>query len=384
MLLSGPPKYLTIRHIFQKSTKRSKHLLQFVLILTYNLSFMEIPESDFLFYSGKDGKANIAIIADRDRETIWTSQKNIGQIFNVDVRTVSEHIQNIFNSNELERDSTVRKIRIVQTEGTRNVERQVDFYNLDVIIAIGYRVNSYEATQFRMWSTKTLKNYLIKGFVMDDERFKQGKELFGKDYFSELLERIKEIRASERMFYQKVTDLYAESIDYDVNSPITQKFYATVQNKLHWAIHQHTAAELIQLRAKADLPNMGLTTWKNAAKGGKIIKTDIGVAKNYLTQEETEALNRLVSMYLDYAENLVQRGVALKMAGWASKLDAFLQFNEYELINDTGKVKHEIAAKIAEKEYAKFRVKQDQEFRSDFDKTVEQVRKLKKKDPSLA
>jgi len=339
---------------------------------------MEIPESDFLFYNGKDGKANIAIIADRDRETVWTSQKNIGQIFNVDVRTVSEHIQNIFNSNELDRDSTVRKIRIVQTEGTRDVERQVDFYNLDVIIAIGYRVNSYEATQFRMWSTKTLKDYLIKGFVMDDERFKQGKQLFGKDYFSELLERIKEIRASERMFYQKVTDLYAESIDYDVNSPITQKFYATVQNKLHWAIHQHTAAELIQLRAKADQPNMGLTTWKNAAKGGKIIKTDIGVAKNYLTQEETEALNRLVSMYLDYAENLVQRGVALKMAGWASKLDAFLQFNEYELINDTGKVKHEIAAKIAEKEYAKFRVKQDKEFTSDFDKTLEQVRKLKK------
>lgn len=340
---------------------------------------MEIPESDFLFYNGKDGKTNIAIIADRDRETIWTSQKNIGQIFKVDVRTVSEHIQNIFNSNELNRNSTVRKIRIVQTEGNRDVERSVDFYNLDVIIAVGYRVSSYEATQFRVWATRTLKEFLIKGFAMDDERFKQGKELFGKDYFSDLLERIKEIRASERHFYQKVTDLYAESIDYDVNSPITQKFYASVQNKLHWAIHQHTAAELIQLRAKADQPNMGLTNWKNAKKGGKIIKTDIRVAKNYLTQEEADALNRLVSMYLDYAENLVTRGVALKMAGWASKLDAFLQFNEYELINESGKVTHEIACKLAEKEYEKFRVKQDLDYRSDFDKTVEQVRKLRKK-----
>lgn len=339
---------------------------------------MEIPETDFLFYGGKDGKTNIAIIADRDRETIWTSQKNIGQIFNVDVRTISEHIQNIFNSNELERHSTVRKIRIVQKEGPRDVGRQVDFYNLDMIIAIGYRVNSSEATQFRIWATRTLRDYLIKGFAMDDERFKQGKALFGKDYFSELLERIKEIRASERMFYQKVTDLYAESIDYDVNSPITQKFYATVQNKLHWAIHQHTAAELIQLRAKADQPNMGLTTWKNAGKGGKIIKTDINVAKNYLTKEESDSMNRLVSMYLDYAENLVQRGVALKMAGWAAKLDSFLQFNEYELINDTGKIRHELAYKLAEKEYAKFRVKQDRGFRSDFDKTLERVKKVKR------
>lgn len=339
---------------------------------------MEIPETDFLFYGGKDGKTNIAIIADRDRETIWTSQKNIGQIFNVDVRTISEHIQNIFNSKELDRHSTVRKIRIVQKEGPRDVGRQVDFYNLDVIIAIGYRVNSSEATQFRIWATRTLREYLIKGFAMDDERFRQGKELFGKDYFAELLERIKEIRASERMFYQKVTDLYAESIDYDVNSPITQKFYATVQNKLHWAIHQHTAAELIQLRAKADQPNMGLTTWKNANKGGKIIKTDINVAKNYLTKEESDSMNRLVSMYLDYAENLVQRGVALKMAGWAAKLDSFLQFNEYELINDTGTIRHEIAYKLAEKEYVKFRVKQDREFRSDFDKTLERVKKVKK------
>jgi hypothetical protein len=339
---------------------------------------MEIAETDFLFYAGKDGNTNIAIIADRDHETIWTSQKNIAQIFGVESHTITYHIGEIYKTAELQQDGTTRKIRVVQTEGNRQVERNVDFYNLDMIIAIGYRVNSFEATQFRIWATKTLKEYMIKGFALDDDRLKQGKELFGKDYFSELLERIREIRASERMFYQKVTDLYAESIDYDVNSPITQKFYATVQNKLHWAIHKHTAAELIQLRAKANQPNMGLTTWKNANKGGKIVKTDITIAKNYLKKEELDGLNRLVTMYLDYAESLVNRGVVLKMADWVAKLDSFLQFNEYELINDPGRVKHEIACKLAEKEYEKFRVKQDKEFKSDFDKTIEQVKRIKK------
>ncbi len=338
---------------------------------------MEIANTDFLFYSGKDGNTNIAIIADREYETIWASQKNIAEIFGVEANTINYHISEIYKTSELQQDGTTRKIRVVQTEGNRKVERNVDFYNLDMIIAIGYRVNSFQATQFRIWATKTLKEYIIKGFVLDDERLKQGKELFGKDYFTELLERIREIRASERMFYLKVTDLYAESIDYDAHSPITQRFYATVQNKLHWAIHKHTAAELIKLRAKANQPNMGLTTWRNVNNGGKIIKTDITIAKNYLKKEELDGLNRLVSMYLDYAENFVKRGIVLKMADWAEKLDSFLQFNEYELINDAGNVKHEIASKLAEKEYTKFRIKQDKEFKSDFEKTMEKIKKLK-------
>lgn len=258
-------------------------------------------------------------------------------------------------------------------EGKREVSREVDFYNLDAIIAVGYRVNSYQATQFRIWATKTLREYIIKGFVLDDERLKQGPR-FGKDYFDELLERIREIRASERRFYQKITDIYAQcSIDYDPKAEITQTFYKTVQNKLHWAITGHTAAELIAQRADATKPNMGLTTWKNAPKG-KIQKTDVTVAKNYLSEKEISDLNRIVSMYLDYAENQAARQIPMKMTDWISKLDAFLQFNEYELLQDAGKVSHAIAQELATKAFEQYRVIQDRNYESDFDREVKRLK----------
>ncbi len=325
-------------------------------------------ESGFLFYNGNNGKINVQIVL--GEETVWATQKSISEIFNTSRENITIHLSNIFKTNELIEDSVCKEILHTANDGKKYPTK---FYNLDAIIAVGYRVNSYEATQFRIWATQILKEYLIKGFALDDERLKQGNNLFNKDYFKELLERIREIRASERMFYQKITDLYAESVDYDRKSPITQAFYATVQNKLHWAIHHHTAGELIKLRANANSPNMGLTSWKNASKGGKIIKTDISVAKNYLTKEEIEGLNRFSTMFLDYAENLVKRGVVLTMKDWAARLDSFLQFNEYEILKDSGTISHEIASKLAEKEYEKFRVIQDKEYKSDFDKIVEQV-----------
>lgn len=336
-------------------------------------------QASFIFYQSQDGNVNVQVILDREGETIWASQKTMGEIFGVTKATISEHTANIFETNELERNSTVRKIRTVQKEGGRSVRREIDFYNLDFIIALGYRVNSLQATQFRKWATSVLKEYLIKGFALNDERLKQGNRLFGKDYFEELLERIREIRASERLFYQKITDIYATSIDYDPHSSITQEFYATVQNKLHWAIHRHTAAELIQLRANAGKPNMGLTSWKNEKKGGKILKTDVGIAKNYLSEEELSELNRVVTMYLDFAENMAKRQKQMRMTDWVERLDAFLAFNEYGILKDAGKISAAIAKKTAETEYEKFRVIQDKEYKSDFDKVVEEAKKRKKK-----
>jgi hypothetical protein len=295
-------------------------------------------------------------------------------LFAVDVRTINEHLKNIFTSGELDKKATIRNFQIVQTEGKREVQRDIEFYNLDAIIAVGYRVNSYSATQFRIWATKTLREFIIKGFVMDDERLKQGQN-FGKDYFDELLERIRSIRASERRFYQKITDLYAEaSIDYDPNAPVTRTFYKTVQNKLHWAITGNTAAEIISKRANADSPKMGLTTWKNAPTG-KILKSDIRIAKNYLEEEEIKSLDRVVTMYLDFAELQAERQVPMKMKNWVEKLDAFLQFNDYEVLNDAGKVSATVAKKLAEEEYKKFAPMQDENYVSDFDKEVKKLRK---------
>lgn len=307
-----------------------------------------MQESQIILYTTPKGDVKVEIRF--EDETFWLTQKKIAELFGVDVRTVNEHLKNIFESGELQREATIRKIRIVQQEGNRQVSRELDFYNLDAIIAVGYRVNSYNATQFRIWATNTLKEFIIKGFVLDDERLKQGKK-FGKDYFDELLERIRSIRASERRFYQKITDIYAEaSIDYDPKSPITQKFYKTVQNKLHWAITGHTAAELIAQRVDATKPNMGLQTWK-AAPHGKIMKSDVSVAKNYLNEQELKELERIVSMYLDYAENQAKRQIAMKMQDWVDKLDAFLNFNDYQILKDAGKMSAEVAKKLAEKEY---------------------------------
>ena len=331
-----------------------------------------MQESQIILYTTPKGDVKVEIRF--EDETFWLTQKKIAELFGVDVRTVNEHLKNIFESGELQREATIRKIRIVQQEGNRQVSRELDFYNLDAIIAVGYRVNSYNATQFRIWATNTLKEFIIKGFVLDDERLKQGKK-FGKDYFDELLERIRSIRASERRFYQKITDIYAEaSIDYDPKSPITQKFYKTVQNKLHWAITGHTAAELIAQRVDATKPNMGLKTWK-AAPHGKIMKSDVSVAKNYLNEQELKELERIVSMYLDYAENQAKRQIAMKMQDWVDKLDAFLNFNDYQILKDAGKMSAEVAKKLAEKEYEKFAPIQDRNFESDFDKAIKKLKK---------
>ncbi|MCW3125842.1 MAG: hypothetical protein JWO03_1500 [Bacteroidetes bacterium] len=329
--------------------------------------------ADFLFYTGSDGALRVEVI--KGDETVWLNQKGIAEIFNVQTNTVTYHIGEIYKTGELHENGTTRKIRVVQTEGRREVTREIDFYNLDMIISIGYRVNSYQATQFRIWATNILKEYLIKGFALDDERLKQGKTLFGKDYFNELLERIREIRASERRFYQKITDLYAQaSIDYDPNSPITKLFYATVQNKLEYAITHKTAAEIIRTRADALKPHMGLTTWKNAGIGGKILKTDVTVAKNYLSNDEISELNRLVTMYLDYAELQAGRQKAMKMQDWVEKLHAFLKFNEYDILNDAGKIRKDVADAFATGQYLQFRPIQDKEYLSDFDKVVKGIK----------
>ena len=328
--------------------------------------------SELILYTTPQGEVKLEVIV--QDETVWLTQKAIGELFGVTKKTISEHFGNIYNSNELNREATVRKIRTVQNEGGRKVARNLDFYNLDAIISVGYRVNSRQATQFRIWATKTLKEFIIKGFVLDDDRLKQGKKLFGKDYFDELLERIREIRASERRFYQKITDIYSEcSIDYDSKAEITLTFYKTVQNKLHWAITGQTAAEIISSRAKAELPDMGLTTWKNSPKG-KILKSDVLIAKNYLNKKEIDELNRIVTMYLDYAENQAARQIPMKMKDWVEKLDAFLQFNDYSVLKHAGSISAEIAKQLATKQFEKYRIKQDSEYESDFDKEIKRIK----------
>ncbi len=329
--------------------------------------------SDLIFYTTNDGNIKIDVVYEDD--TFWLNQKQLAELFSVQVPAITKHIKNILEDGELT-EATISKMEIVQAEGKRNVKRIVDFYNLDMVIAVGYRVNSKEATQFRIWATKVLTEYLIKGFAMDDERLKQGKK-FGKDYFDEQLERIREIRASERRFYQKLTDIYKEcSIDYKQNDEVTQTFYKTVQNKLHFAITGNTAPEIIHSRVDADKANMGLTSWKNSPKG-KILKSDITVAKNYLNEDEIDELNRIVTMYLDFAELQAKRGVLMKMQDWVIKLDAFLTFNSYELLQDLGKVSKKVADTLAASEYDKFRVKQDREYLSDFDQELVQLKKSK-------
>ena len=330
--------------------------------------------SHFLFYASNDGTVKVQVAV--GSETVWASQKGMAEIFGVSVPTINEHLQNIFNSGELEESTVIRNFRITALD-----EKKYDtkFYNLDVIISVGYRVNSLQATQFRKWATTILRDFLIKGFALDDDRLKQGNQLFGKDYFDDLLERIREIRASERRFYQKITDIYSQcSVDYDQNSPITKQFYAHVQDKLHYAIHGQTSAELIAKRADASKPHMGLSTFKNAKTGGKVTKPDVTVGKNYLDHKEMEGLNRLVSMYLDYAENFARRQILMKMQDWPEKLNNFLSFNEYPVLENHGNTRRETAEKRALSEYEKFRVVQDKEFKSDFDRFVDEMRTSKK------
>ena len=330
--------------------------------------------SHFLFYASSDGTVKVQVLV--GSETVWASQRGMSEIFGVGVPTINEHLQNIFKSSELEESTVIRNFRTPAVDG-KNYD--TNFYNLDVIISVGYRVNSLQATQFRKWATSVLRDFLIKGFALDDDRLKQGNQLFGKDYFDELLERIREIRASERRFYQKITDIYSQcSIDYDKNSPISQQFYAHVQDKLHYAIHGHTSAELIALRADASQPHMGLTTYKNVKIRGKVTKLDVTVGKNYLAQNELEELNRLVSMYLDNAENFARRQIAMKMQDWSQRLNDFLTFNAYPVLEGYGNTRRETAEKRALSEYEKFRVVQDKEFKSDFDNVVDAVRTNKK------
>ncbi len=321
---------------------------------------------NFLFYNTEDGKVSVQVIVDSIAETIWTTQKGMSEIFNTDTSGISRHIRNVFNEGELDEKSNLQKMQIAKSD------KPVTFYSLDVIIAVGYRVSSYQATKFRIWATNILKEYLIKGFALDDERLKQGNRLFGKDHFQELLERIREIRASERMLYEKVADIYEQcSEDYDSNSPVTKNFYATVQNKFHYAITGHTAAELLVERADSSKVNMGLTTYSAIKTGGKIIPSDVTVAKNYLSENELKQLSRLVSMFLDHAENLAEKQIIMKMADWSERLDIFLKFNEYSVLKGYGKVKADFAKKYAKQEFSKFRIIQDRDYISDFNKFVQ-------------
>lgn len=336
----------------------------------------DAEQSQIILYATDTGNVTVAVYY--LDETFWLTQKAMAELFAVESNTITYHLQEIYKTGELAESATARKIRAVQQEGERQVSRMLQFYNLDAIIAVGYRVNSKSATQFRRWATDTLTQYIIKGFVINDEMMKNGR-LFGKDYFDELIERIREIRASERRFYQKITDIYALSYDYRQDSDLTQQFFATVQNKLLFAITGQTAPELIAGRANSKLPHMGLKTWKAAPKG-KIAKTDVTISKNYLSQDEISGLNRIVTMYLDYAENQAARRIPMSMADWTTRLDAFLQFNEYDLLHNKGAVERKVADALAVKEYMKFRVIQDAAYISDFDQAVARLMPKDNKD----
>ncbi|HRD79471.1 MAG TPA: virulence RhuM family protein [Saprospiraceae bacterium] len=327
--------------------------------------------NEILLYTTPNGNVKVEIYL--QNETIWLTQQKIAELFGVDRSVVTKHLANIYIEGELSKEATCAKIAQVQTEGNREVNRLIEFYNLDAIISVGYRVNSTQATAFRIWATERLKEYIIKGFTMDDERLKKTNNIFGKDYFEEQLARIRDIRSSERRFYQKITDIYAQcSADYQADAEITKTFFATVQNKLHWAITGQTAAEIVHSRVDSNKENMGLTNWKNAP-AGKIRKTDVGIAKNYLNEKELDGLNRIVSMYLDFAEMQANRGVVMYMKDWITRLDAFLQFNEQAILKDAGKVSHEVALALAETEFEKCSKKQDALYESDFDQLTKKL-----------
>ena len=321
--------------------------------------------SDFFLYKDSNGEVKVEIYI--FNETVWLTQVKIAQLFGVDRSVVTKHLKNIFQTAELQEDAVSAKIALTAADGKNY---QTKLYNLDAILSVGYRVNSIQATHFRIWANSVLKEYLIKGFAMNDERLKNPQTLFGKDYFEEQLARIRDIRSSERRFYQKITDIYSQcSADYEAGSEVTKKFFATVQNKLHWAISGQTAAEIIVARVDAEKPNMGLTTWKNAPNG-MIRKPDVSIAKNYLNETEMDDLNRIVSMYLDYAERQAKKGQVMYMKDWVKKLDAFLQFNEEAVLQHSGLVSHEVAKALAEQEYDKFHARQLRNYESDFDKLL--------------
>ena len=326
-------------------------------------------EMKFLMYTSDDGDVNVDVIV-KD-ETLWVTQKSMAELFGVNIPAINKHLKNIYESKELTETSTISKMEIVQTEGNRKVKRTVDFYNLDAIISVGYRVNSRKATQFRIWATQTLKEFMTKGFVLDDERLKQGRDAFGRDYFQELLERVRSIRASERRIWQQITDIFAEcSIDYDKHSDITHKFYAMVQNKFHYAITGQTAAEIVLSKADRTKEHMGLTTWKNSPDG-RILKSDVTVAKNYLDDKQIKSLERLVSGYFDYIEDLIERENTFTMQEFAQSINAFLEFRRYDILKDNGKISRKQAEKKAIEEYTAFN--KTQKIVSDFDKQIKKL-----------
>ncbi len=327
--------------------------------------------AEFLIFTSQQGEDSIEVMVQHD--SVWLTQKLIAELFAVDVSTINEHLKNIYKSGELEEKATIGKFPIVQKEGKREVKREIRFYNLDAIISVGYRVNSKRATQFRQWATSVLKEFAIKGFVLDRQRLENGAFL-GEDYFEALLTEIREIRLSERRFYQKITDIYATSLDYNKEAKTTKGFFAKVQNKLHYAIHGHTAAELITKRADSRQEHMGLTSWKNAPEG-KIHKTDVTVAKNYLSKDELESLGRIVNAYLDLAEDRARRKIPMTMEDWAKRLDAFLEFDERDILRDSGNVTARIAKTTAESEFEKYRIVQDRLFESDFDRMIKELEK---------
>ena len=333
--------------------------------------------AEYLTYVASVGEQQDSIEMRYEDENIWLTQKMMATLYDVGLPTINEHIKKIYADSELEESATIRNFRIVQTEGSRQVTRDTKHYNLQMIIAVGFKVNNERAIQFRKWANGIVKDYTIKGWVMDDERLKRGTYLTEK-YFDEQLERIREIRASERKFYQKITDLYATAIDYDKSSATTRRFYATVQNKMHYAVHGHTAAELIVERADHTRKHMGLTTWADAPEG-KIKKSDVTVAKNYLSKDEIKQLNRMVTAYLDFAENMTLRHIPLTMQDWEKRLNSFIEMFDYGILQDAGKVSAEIAKLHAETEFEKYRVIQDRLFMSDFDKYMLELEENGKK-----
>lgn len=330
--------------------------------------------TEFLLYTTPNGKVKVEIFL-KD-ENIWLTQARIAELFGVQQPAIAKHLKNIFESRELEKDSVHSILEYTANDGKTY---KTKFYNLDAILSVGYRVNSRQATLFRIWATERLKEYIIKGFTMNDEKLKDPYNIFGKDYFEEQLSRIRDIRSSERRFYQKITDIYAQcSADYDPDEEITKQFFATVQNKLHFAISGQTAAEIIYNRVRSNKPYLGLTTWKNAPRG-IIRKTDVIIAKNYLNEKELNGLNRIVTMYLDYAEMQAEKGIAMYMKDWVKKLDAFLQFNEKDILQNSGKISHEVAESLALKEFEKYKKVQDKNYVSDFDLFAKKLLKKSKK-----
>ena len=333
---------------------------------------------EFLIYKSADEEVSVNAMV--REETIWLTQKGMAELFGVNPPAINKHLDNIYSEGELRREATISKMEIVQTEGTRQVRRNVDFYNLDAIISVGYRVNSIRATHFRIWATSILKEYMIKGFAMDDERLKQGKTAFGKDYFRELLERVQSIRASERRIWQQITDIFAEcSIDYDKTAQVTKDFYATVQNKFHYAITGKTAAEIVYDGADSSKEHMGLTTWKNAPEG-RVLKSDVVIAKNYLDEKQIRQLERTVTGYFDYIEDLIERENTFTMEQFSASINEFLSFRRYDILQDKGRVSRQTAQKKAEAEYDKFN--RTQKITSDFDKEVKKLLESEKKSKS--